>query len=414
MSKNKTKKKELAAKANPRGSVTSSLQLANQIIPKSISKLRSDVQTWKNAVAMFKNVDNPKAYPFYNLLDDILDDPHLSSQIGNRKRKTLGSTFIIKKAGGEVYPELSDELQKKIWMDAIIGYILDFEYQGLRVLELDRNPEKDKPDDITKFVSVKLLTPQNILPIKGTFLKDYTDDKGIQYRELPQFGIWNLDLGTPGDLGIVNKLIAKVLFMRFAESCWSELCEIYGIPPRVMKTNTADAASLRRAQTMMKEMGAAAWFIIDETENFEWAQGVDTNGDVYNNLIKHCEDAISLLICGAIIGQDTKFGSKGKETSSQDVLEDLVTADKKVVSQYMNTVIIPALYAIGVLPEDGLTFEYEKAEDLDTLFDRSVELMKAGKKVPNEWINEKFGIPVEDAEEKPTDKKLTFSADFFD
>ncbi|PIF44911.1 uncharacterized protein DUF935 [Chryseobacterium sp. 52] len=412
--KKNSKKANLAAKLKPKGSVTSSLQLANSVIPKSISQVRSDVKTWKSAVASFKNADNPKSFPFYNLLADILDDPHLSSQIGNRKRKTLGSTFVIKKASGEVYQEVTDEAERSIWMDEIVGRVLDFNYEGMRLVEFDRKPENDKEGTLIKEPIVTLLPPQNVLPVQGVFLKDYTDDKGIKYREESQFGTWLLELGKPGDLGIVNKLIAKVLFMRFAESCWSELCEIYGIPPRVMKTNTADPASLRRAQTMMKEMGAAAWFIIDETENFEWAKGVDTNGDVYNNLINLCKDSISLLICGAVIGQDTKFGSKGKEDSSQDVLADLVNADKKVVEQYMNTKIIPALFAIGVLPEEGLIFEYEKSEDLGELFTRAIELMKAGKKVPDEWINEKFGIPVEEKEEVTDGKKLNFSANFFD
>lgn len=412
MKKNKTK--NLAAKLKPKGSVTSSLQLAASVIPKSISQVRSDVKTWKSAVAAFKNADSPKSFPFYNLLADILDDPHLASQIGNRKRKTLGSTFVIKKASGEVDQDITDEAERSIWMDEIISLILNFEYEGMRLVEFDRIPENDKEGDIIKKPVVRLLPPQNVLPVAGIFLKDYTDDKGIKYREESQFGTWLLEFGKAGDLGIVNKLIAKVLFMRFAESCWSELCEIYGIPPRVMKTNTADPAALRRAQTMMRDMGAAAWFIIDETENFEWAKGVDTNGDVYNNLINKCKDAISLLICGAVIGQDTKFGSKGKEDSSQDVLADLVNADKKVVEQYMNEKVFPALFAIGVLPEDGLIFEYEKSEDLGELFTRTVELLKAGKKVPDEWINEKFGIPTEEKEVVADDKKLSFSASFFD
>lgn len=412
MKKNKTK--NLAVKLKPKGSVTSSLQLAGSVIPKSISQVRSDVKTWKSAVAAFKNADSPKSFPFYNLLADILDDPHLASQIGNRKRKTLGSTFVIKKASGEVDQDITDEAERSIWMDEIISLILNFEYEGMRLVEFDRIPENDKEGDIIKKPVVKLLPPQNVLPVSGVFLKDYTDDKGIKYREESQFGTWLIEFGKAGDLGIVNKLIAKVLFMRFAESCWSELCEIYGIPPRVMKTNTADPAALRRAQTMMRDMGAAAWFIIDETENFEWAKGVDTNGDVYNNLINKCKDAISLLICGAVIGQDTKFGSKGKEDSSQDVLADLVNADKKVVEQYMNEKVFPALFSIGVLPEEGLIFEYEKSEDLGELFTRTVELLKAGKKVPDEWINEKFGIPTEEKETVTDDKKLSFSASFFD
>lgn len=34
---------------------------------------------------------------------------------------------------------------------------------------------------------------------------------------------------------------------------------------------------------MLREMGAAAAFVIDTTEEFQFAQGVTTNGDVYSN-----------------------------------------------------------------------------------------------------------------------------------
>ena len=198
-----------------------------------------------------------------------------------------------------------------------------------------------------------------------------------------------------GDLGLINKAIPHILFSRFAQSCWSELCEIYGIPPRVMKTNTRDRAALNRAEKMMTDMGAAAWFIIDESETFEWASnGVPSTGEVYNGLIKLCRDNISLLISGAVIGQDTKYGSKGKEESSQETLQDLVNADQTLVEQYMNEKVLSALYAIGVLPEDGLIFQYDQAEDLSELWKRTVDLMPY-KNIPDEWIKDKFGVEVQ-------------------
>ena len=219
--------------------------------------------------------------------------------------------------------------------------------------------------------------------------------KGLDYINAPEYGTWLLDFGTVGDLGLINKAIPHILFSRFAQSCWSELCEIYGIPPRVMKTNTRDRAALNRAEKMMTDMGAAAWFIIDESETFEWASnGVPSTGEVYNGLIKLCRDNISLLISGAIIGQDTKYGSKGKEESSQETLQDLVNADQTLVEQYMNEKVLSALYAIGVLPEDGLIFQYDQVEDLSELWKRTIDLMPY-KNIPDEWIKDKFGVEVQ-------------------
>ena len=381
-----------------------SLQPTRNIVPKAMARTRADVLTWKSALSMAENIENPKLYPYYNLVKDMLLDAHTTSQIKNRKLKTLSANFSIKKANGETHPELTSQLQKSVWFGEIIGHILDSEYFGYTLIELNRTDEQG--------VEVSLVPRQNVIPQKGLILKDYTDDKGLDYLNASEYGTWLLDFGGVGELGLINKAIPHILFSRFAQSCWSELCEIYGIPPRVMKTNTRDRQALNRAEKMMTDMGAAAWFIIDETEQFEWAtNGVPSTGEVYDGLIKLCRDNISLLISGAIIGQDTKYGSKGKEVSSQDMLQALVDADQTMVEQYMNDKVLPALYAIGVLPEEGLSLMYDQAEDLGELWTRTKEILPY-KEVSDDWIKEKFGIEIVGNKAPTTPQKL--SLDFFD
>ena len=387
-----------------RGKGGNSLQPTRNIVPKAMARTRADVLTWKSALAMAENIDNPKLYPYYNLVKDMLLDAHTTSQIKNRKLKTLSANFSIKKANGETHTELTSQLQKSVWFGDIIGHILDSEYFGYTLIEFNRGDDNS--------VEVALIPRQNVIPQKGIVLKDYTDDRGLDYMNASEYGTWLLDFGKSGDLGLINQAIPHILFSRFAQSCWSELCETYGIPPRVMKTNTRDRQAIARAEKMMTDMGAAAWFIIDETEQFEWAtNGVPATGEVYDGLINRCENSISLLISGAIIGQDTKYGSRGKEMSSQDILQDLVDADQTMVEQYMNDKVLPALYAIGVLPEEGLSLVYDQVEDLGELWTRTKEILPY-KEVSDEWLKEKFGIEVIGNKASTTPQKL--SLDFFD
>lgn len=379
----------------PKKAGNNTLQPTRNIVPKSMARTRADVLTWKNAMAMAENVENPKTFPYYNLVRDMMLDAHTTSQIKNRKLKTISANFSIRKANDETHEELTKALQKSVWFNEIISHILDSEYFGYTLIELNRQVAPAGSNEVPfSDVEVALVPRQNVIPQKGIILKDYTDDKGLDYINASEYGTWLLDFGKAGDLGLINQAIPHILFSRFAQSCWSELCEIYGIPPRVMKTNTRDRQALARAEKMMTDMGAAAWFIIDETEQFEWAtNGVPATGEVYNGLIKLCRDNISLLISGAIIGQDTKYGSKGKEVSSQDMLQALVDADQTMVEQYMNDKVLPALYAIGVLPEEGLSLVYDQAEDLGELWTRTKEILPY-KEVSDEWLKEKFGIEV--------------------
>lgn len=240
---------------------------------------------------------------------------------------------------------------------------------------------------------------------------DYADEKGINYREIPEYGTWLMEFGDKNDLGLLNNAVPHVLFKRFAQSCWSELCEIYGIPPRYMKTNTNDPGMLKRAERMMRDMGSAAWFIIDESEQFEFAQTTATNGDVFNNLIRLCDNQNSLLISGAIIGQDTKNGSRSKDESSQGMLAVLIDSDLSLIEQYWNSVIIPGLLNIGIISKP-LTYSYPKAENLDELWTRTKEAATFLEINP-EWVKTTFGIDVLGAKkEANTAQKLQL--DFFD
>lgn len=360
--------------------------------PKAVYKTRYDIKSWLQAQDMTADVERPRNYALQVLLDEVRNDALLTSQIENRKRKTLSADFSLKNVSGEVDEEKTIWLKKQKAFKDITDAILESHYMWYSVIEFELTKDKQ--------LTVSLIPRTNITPQNGYFYTDYTDDKFTLYRELPEYGKWILEFNGD-EKGIVNKAVPHVLFKRFAQSCYSELCEIYGIPPRYMKTNTQDPTMLNRAEAMMKDVGAAAWFIIDETEEFEFAQGVDTNGDLYTNLIKLCNDEMSLLITGAIIGQDTEHGNRSKEQASHDVLADLVKSDKEYAELMWNTVVIPALVKIGWLPA-GYSFEYNHEEDIDQLFEFTKGLLPY-KNVDNEWLKDKFGVEVTDKQETNPD-----------
>ena len=238
-----------------------------------------------------------------------------------------------------------------------------------------------------------LVPRENVSPEVGKFYPDAEGSETVDYRLLPEFGRWLVEIyPRKCDLGLLNKAVPYVLIKKFALSCWSELCEIFGIPPRVMKTNTTDDEMLERAETMMREIGSAAYFIIDTTEDFEFAQGVATNGDVYKNLISTCDQQLSLLNLAAVLGQDTENGNRSKEESSTKLMEAVVKADKRLIESSFNRKILPALAAIGFL-KPGLRLEITKEVDLEKLWKMTYEASQ-NYDVDPEWIRDTFGIAV--------------------
>ncbi len=374
-----------------------------KILPKTISRTRADVSTWKSALRAADNVERPRRARLQNLYTDILLDAHLTSQIELRMQHSLSVPFALKR-DGETDEESTELLKAARWKNEIDREILWADYRGNSLIELTTENGS---------LCITSLPRNNIIPEKGILLLSEDDTNGVDYRNCREYGTWLLEFGSRTNYGLLNKAVPHVLFKRFAQSCWSELCEIYGIPPRFIKTDTQDPEMLNRAESMLRDMGSAAYFIIDREESFEFAKGADTNGDVYNNLISLCNSEISLLITGAVIGQDTKNGNRSKEESSIKLLDKMVQSDKRMLESYWNGTVLPALVRIGVLPE-GLTYELQQEEDIEKLWDMTKEALPY-MDVDAEWMKEKFGIQVTGKKEFPANAGLRVdTSGFFD
>ena len=375
----------------------------SKIVPKTISRTRADISTWKNALRAADNVENPRRARLQNLYTDILLDAHLTSQIELRMQHSLSVPFVLKRES-EIDEKNTALLKAASWKNEIDREILWADYRGNSLIELTTE---------NNTLCVTSLPRNNIIPEKGILLLSEDDSTGIDYRNCREYGTWILEFGSRTNYGLLNKAIPHVLFKRFAQSCWSELCEIYGIPPRFIKTDTQDPEMLSRAEAMLRDMGSAAYFIIDREESFEFAKGADTNGDVYNNLISLCNSETSLLITGAVIGQDTKNGNRSKEESSIKLLDKIVQADKKTLESYWNGTVIPALVKIGILPE-GLTYELQQEEDIEKLWGMTREALPY-MDIDPEWMKDKFGIQVTGKKEVTGGVGLRIdTSDFFD
>ena len=354
-------------------------------VRKTITKTSRDIADWKRAQSYAQRAESPKFYLLQDIYDTVADDALLTSQVNNSHERTVATPFELVNPDGKVDDLLTEQLKGIAPVPDIIKAMLDSELYGCSLVELSN------PNGIPE---IYIVPRQNLDPVCGRFYPDQYLNSFIPYRETAEYGKWILEFNS-GHLGLLNKTVPHILFKKFAQSCWSELCEIYGIPPRYVKTNTQDEQMLARAEQMLSDMGAAAAFVIDTNEEFQFAQGVSTNGDVYSNLIRLCNNEVSMLISGAIIGQDTENGNYSKEQSSIGMLDRLIESDRRMVETYMNAVVIPAFTAIGWLPQNSCRFRFAAVEDPEHTWQLVKDILPY-KDVDNDWLTEKFGIPVKD------------------
>ena len=358
---------------------------SHRVVKKSISQVQRDIADWKYAIRLASLAVNPKFYLLQDLYDIIDNDALLSSQINNRHEISISTPFELVTEDGKVDDQATVEIRNLPFILDIFDAILKSEAYGYNLGEFYAE------NGIKHFT---LIPRQNVDPVNGRFYPDYSLSKYIEYRTVAEYNKWIIEFNS-GTIGLLNKSVLHVLFKKFAQSCWSELCEIFGIPPRYIKTNTQDDEMLTRAEVMLKEMGAAASFVIDTEEEFAFAQGIDTNGDVYNNLIRLCNNENSMLWSGAVLGQDTENGNRSKEEVSVSILDRLINSDMRTIERYMNNTVIPALIAIGWLKQTNSKFRFSAVEDSRKLWEMVTEVLPY-KDVDNDFITEKFGIPVKD------------------
>lgn len=369
-------------------------QTVLRVIRRQESIVRRDIIDWRTARLEATLADEPKQHRLQVLYNEVMLDAKMTSQINLRIGKSQSADWSLKK-GDKNDEETMNLLKDNGLFDKLVKFIVESQFYNQSLVQFTFDKVGD-PD-------LELVPRTNVSPATGRFYPDVYGGESEQYRDRPDFGKWVLEFCPDrSDLGILNKAVPYVLMKKFALSCWSELCEIYGIPPRVLKTNTQDTDMLNRAEAMMREIGAAAYFIIDTEEEFEFAQASNTNGDVYKNFIATCDEQISLLNLGAVLGQDTEHGNRSKEESSTDLMEIIVEADKRKIAYYINKVAIPAMEALGIIPT-GLRFEFAKATDTEKLWNM-VYQASAYYEFDVEWLKQTFGMEITGPRISPSER----------
>lgn len=336
---------------------------------------RKDIADYQSAINQTLS-QQPRWIKLQELYNSLMLDAHLTSQIELRRNKTLCQTFALRSGDKDI--ELSAELRNLIY--SAIGHVLDSVMYGYSLVELDPST-----------LSLTLLDRRNIDPKNKLLYLNPLYGESIDYTTLREYNSTLFDF-VSSPLGLLSKAAPHVLFKRFAQSCWSEYCEIYGMPPRYIKTNTNDKELVDYYRDMLANIGSGASYVLDLDDDMGFASITATGGDVYERLISLCKEELSLLICGAQVGQDTTYGSNAKEQSSQELLTSVVEQDQEYVQNCLNNKLIPALSALNLLPQDAV-FSYPQQEDTNKLFEQTIKAA-AYFDIDPKWFKDKFGIEV--------------------
>lgn len=377
-------------------------RLTDDIVPASIARARKTINSWRSAQRAAENRDRPNRTLYYNLTDELELDAHLSSEMQKRDMAIIGSEFELVDSNGDGDQEKTHSLQQP-WFYDCLKYYMDKYKIGHTLIQVD----DFEPGEIK---SVSRVPKRHVIPEFGVFVKRMGDEKGIVYRDNPKYEPWLFEAGDKYDLGLLNKSAPYILYKRFALGAFSEFVELFSSPIRVAKTNTKDIEGMNRLEDMMIKMATSSYMIIDSEEEAELIEAAKSNGEVHLGIMKFCDNQISKLWSGSVIGEDSASGSRAKEEVGERTAAGIIQAIKREIEGWVNQVMIPKLIDLGY-PLDGMTFQFRKSVDLDSLWKKTMDALNHYN-VPEAFINETFNIPTEGRKQNVNPANL--SNNFFD
>ena len=363
-------------------------RLITRIIRSTNARSKKDIQQWRTALQQAENAENPKRILLYNLYNEILLDAHLTAEVERRLNALLGNKFELYDNEGVAQPEAS-ALIRKNWMKQLTRFAWESILWGHSLIEI----ESLTADGLIN--KVRLVNRWHVLPEQGIVTIKQGDEKGIDFRNSPQFTPWLFEAGESDNLGLLNKCVPHVIFKRFAQSAYSEYCEVLGIPPRVLKTDALDREHLNRSEDMLSSMGSSSYAVIGKNEEIQFVQTSGGNGDIFTNLFEISSNEISKLITGAVIGGDSANGSRAKEEVGLELVKSIQQADKSMIEEFINEKVLPKLVQLGY-PVDGLTFEFILEKDLNQELDMALKIASQFEMDQEgiDYINQTFSVPV--------------------
>lgn len=383
MSKRKNNNKAIMANKTPDPVV-----LQHVVVKPPIRKVY-DAGDWRKSMV---SADSGRVSQLYDLLDDIMLDGILSDAVDKRIQAVTNSDLIFVDRKGKEVTEIQDEIIDSEDFENLIINIMRSRMYGRSGSELD-------------FSSGELVVhriPEKHIYLEGKcILLDTSDDKGISYVDDPQL----LILGTPRNYGLVYRAAQYAIYKRGGFGDWAQWIELFGMPQRIGKYNSADPHSRKLLEEAMREAGSAQYLVIPKEADVEIRDSNSGNGISYNQFRQACNEEILVTILGQTL--TTISGDKGARSLGEvhkAVSEDKYKSDIRYVRRILNKRLQPLLELRGYGVKGG---RFVFPSDVEPLSVPDVISLSKIISIPASYVHDKYGIPVPQGDEEIAGERTT-------
>lgn len=374
--------------------------ITQNIIIRPARRKTQEIDNWKNAITAFLNEQNPNRALLYDLLEDIMDDGHISSVWGKRQVGARNKDLIFLRDGQE-----DEEINKILScpdMRALRTHLIDAIGYGFTLLQI-HNISFDEDEEIYK-IEFDLIPRKHVHPERGfecISKRQETATCDYYYKELPlsRYMIW---AGDATDKGVLFRAAQYVIYKRGDFGDWAQFSEMFGMPFREARYDEYDEQTRQQLEKAMEEYGAANFAILPKSAQFilhDSSSGAGSN-TVYKDFHEVCNAEISKTILGNTL--TTEAGSKGARSLGevhQDEEKEIKTDDDKFILDILNSKFKAILKQFGYNVANG-EIQYKVDRDADWYKKQSqwnvIASIREQTPVSDDYVYETFGIPKPD------------------
>jgi len=384
--------------------------LAGYISPVQLQRIRSDVQTWREAINEMENAWYPHRVKAQKLYIDTINNGHVYACAERRKDLTLLRKWEFVDVKGKIDQRTTDlfmdtvkgQSQNKEWFNKFLNYGLDSIYFGYSLIALG-----DVIDD--GFPNIDLIKRWNVSPDRLNVTNFTYSISGAPFTEDP-FKVWHVyastynDIGTsPCGYGLLYKVAIYEIFLRNLLGFNGDFVELYSQPYRVGKTTKTEEKERAEFFSAIQQMGSAGFALIDPEDEIAFIESNlgGTGYQGYADFETRLEKKISKIILGhadAIDSVPGKLGNSTKKSPAEIAMEDKQTKDGSFIANLVNNGLLVNMRALGfAIPDTTTAVLKNDAEIMETnnsVIGQAVQMNLAGLIMDGAYFTEQTGIPV--------------------
>lgn len=329
-----------------------------------------DLNSWKTALMLATDPDNPDKQNLKALYDNMKLDNHLGSVIETRISKTQQSPFKLEHKTTKERNEDAETLFKTLWFQDFIKFVLESKFEGTKLIELFQTDEGGKLSEITE------IPQSHFNPKKGIILKEPGQPTGTDYKNGPLSNFY-IQIGKDyKDLGTFALIAPIILAKKLGLGSWLDFIEKYGVPPLFVTTDREDDDRLLELFEMATNFKANNFMIGRGNEKFEIPNITSTNSqEAFDGLIKRADNEISKRFLGGTGLTDEK-GFVGSVEIQFEFAQFRFTSDKLLVSYVVNEKLIPLLIKLSPVYSFLKDYRFEWDDEDEMTVDKLLKIVE--------------------------------------